>query len=110
MTRTVSSYRALAEHEKRAVYPEAVEAAHTDFAALQSVGSVFGPDGGDHERMIYGQWRTKGAPALGALLPGEYGPFGQRPPPSEDDEVDVDTGEMEPPTAAVPAPRNGSGR
>ncbi|MFD0622086.1 hypothetical protein ACFQ2K_03970 [Streptomyces sanglieri] len=29
-----SIYRALAEHEKRAAYPEAVEQAHADFAAL----------------------------------------------------------------------------
>ncbi|MER5602996.1 hypothetical protein [Streptomyces sp. NPDC002265] len=29
-----SAYRALAEHEKRAVYPEAVEQARADFAAL----------------------------------------------------------------------------
>ncbi|MFE3558535.1 recombinase family protein [Streptomyces sp. NPDC059193] len=29
-----SIYRALAEHEKREVYPEAIEAAHADFAAL----------------------------------------------------------------------------
>jgi hypothetical protein len=31
-----SIYRALAEHEKRQRYPEAVEQAHTDFAALQA--------------------------------------------------------------------------
>ncbi|MDP9868639.1 MULTISPECIES: hypothetical protein [Streptosporangium] len=30
-----SIYRALAEHEKRQAYPEAVEAAHTDFATFQ---------------------------------------------------------------------------
>ena len=30
-----SIYRALAEHEKTQAYPEAVEAAHADFAALQ---------------------------------------------------------------------------
>lgn len=35
-----SIYRALAEHEKRTVYPEAVEQAHADFAALQRVGSI----------------------------------------------------------------------
>ncbi|MEU6293946.1 hypothetical protein [Streptomyces erythrochromogenes] len=29
-----SIYRALAEHAKREAYPEAVEAAHADFAAL----------------------------------------------------------------------------
>ncbi|MFI1226029.1 MULTISPECIES: hypothetical protein [unclassified Streptomyces] len=29
-----SLYRALAEHEKTQVYPEAVQAAHADFAAL----------------------------------------------------------------------------
>ena len=29
-----SIYRALAEHAKREAYPEAVEQAHTDFAAL----------------------------------------------------------------------------
>ncbi|MBC9727680.1 recombinase family protein [Streptomyces sp. TRM68367] len=33
-----SVYRALAEHAKREAYPEAVEAAHTDFAALQTSG------------------------------------------------------------------------
>ncbi|AJT61849.2 recombinase family protein [Streptomyces chattanoogensis] len=31
-----SIYRALAEHEKRQAYPEAVKAAHADFAALQA--------------------------------------------------------------------------
>lgn len=31
-----SIYRALAEHEKRQAYPEAVVQAHTDFAALQA--------------------------------------------------------------------------
>lgn len=30
-----SIYRALAEHEKTQTYPEAVETAHADFAALQ---------------------------------------------------------------------------
>ncbi|MFD3549879.1 hypothetical protein ACFWUW_30580 [Streptomyces sp. NPDC058655] len=30
-----SIYRALADHEKRKAYPEAVEAAHADFADLQ---------------------------------------------------------------------------
>ncbi|MFD4977524.1 hypothetical protein [Streptomyces sp. NPDC058424] len=30
-----SIYRALAEHEKRKAYPDAVTAAHADFAALQ---------------------------------------------------------------------------
>ncbi|MFF5846399.1 hypothetical protein ACFY74_33575 [Streptomyces massasporeus] len=35
-------YRTLAEHAKREVYPEAVEQAHADFAALQ-VGEVPGP-------------------------------------------------------------------
>lgn len=37
-----SVYRALAEHEKRAAYPEAVTAAHTDFAALQAAGGLPG--------------------------------------------------------------------
>ncbi|MFF8395144.1 hypothetical protein [Streptomyces sp. NPDC016172] len=37
-----SIYRALAEHARREVYPEAVEQAHADFAALQ-VGEVPGP-------------------------------------------------------------------
>jgi hypothetical protein len=31
-----SIYRALAEHAKREAYPEAVEQAHADFAALQA--------------------------------------------------------------------------
>ncbi|MEU8825433.1 hypothetical protein [Streptomyces sp. NPDC048636] len=31
-----SVYRALAEHAKRDAYPEAVEAAHADVAALQT--------------------------------------------------------------------------
>lgn len=31
-----SIYRALAEHEKRQAYPEAIDQAHTDFAALQA--------------------------------------------------------------------------
>ncbi|MFE4966187.1 hypothetical protein [Streptomyces sp. NPDC056660] len=33
-----SSYRALAEHEKAQAYPEAIETAHADFAALQKHG------------------------------------------------------------------------
>lgn len=33
-----SVYRALAEHEKQEAYPEAIEAAHADFAALQRDG------------------------------------------------------------------------
>ncbi|WP_405775917.1 hypothetical protein [Streptomyces sp. NBC_01538] len=33
-----SIYRALAEHEKTQTYPEAVEAAHADFATLQTEG------------------------------------------------------------------------
>ncbi|MFD4861341.1 recombinase family protein [Streptomyces atratus] len=37
-----SIYRALGEHAKRGAYPEAVEQAHADFAALQ-VGEVPGP-------------------------------------------------------------------
>ncbi|HEY9328457.1 MAG TPA: recombinase family protein [Streptomyces sp.] len=37
-----SIYRALAEHAKRQAYPEAVEQAHADFAALQTVGSIPG--------------------------------------------------------------------
>lgn len=37
-----SIYRALAEYEKRQSYPEAVTAAHADFAALQAVGSIPG--------------------------------------------------------------------
>ncbi|WP_436777609.1 hypothetical protein [Yinghuangia sp. YIM S09857] len=37
-----SIYRALAEHGKREAYPEAVEQAHTDFAALQA-GDVLRP-------------------------------------------------------------------
>ncbi|GAA2470518.1 recombinase family protein [Streptomyces mauvecolor] len=37
-----SVYRALAEHAKREAYPEAVEAAHADFAALQA-GELPGP-------------------------------------------------------------------
>ncbi|WP_327130143.1 hypothetical protein OG311_00950 [Streptomyces sp. NBC_01343] len=37
-----SIYRALAEHEKRAAYPEAVTAAHTDFAALRAAGGLPG--------------------------------------------------------------------
>ncbi|WP_260462053.1 recombinase family protein [Streptomyces lateritius] len=37
-----SIYRALAEHEKRAAYPEAVEAAQADFTALHRVGSIPG--------------------------------------------------------------------
>ncbi|MFI8861211.1 recombinase family protein [Streptomyces prasinus] len=38
-----SVYRALAEHAKREAYPEAVEAAHADFAALQTAGELPGP-------------------------------------------------------------------
>ncbi|WP_030299417.1 hypothetical protein [Streptomyces katrae] len=37
-----SVYRALAEHEKRAAYPEAVKAAHADFVALRSAGRIPG--------------------------------------------------------------------
>lgn len=36
--RAWSIYRALAEHEKAQAYPEAVEAARADFAALQAEG------------------------------------------------------------------------
>jgi hypothetical protein len=35
-----SIYRALAEHEKKEAYPEAVEAAHADFADLQDVDGI----------------------------------------------------------------------
>ncbi|MEU9198380.1 recombinase family protein [Streptomyces hundungensis] len=35
-----SIYRALAEHEKKEAYPEAVEAAHTDFADLQDANDI----------------------------------------------------------------------
>ncbi|MFF9653742.1 hypothetical protein [Streptomyces sp. NPDC014622] len=35
-----SVYRALAEHAKREGYPEAVEQAHADFAALQAASVV----------------------------------------------------------------------
>ncbi|WP_420082832.1 hypothetical protein ACN6AT_37565 (plasmid) [Streptomyces sp. JL4002] len=35
-------YRALAEHEKRQAYPDAVEQAHADFVVLQSAGSIPG--------------------------------------------------------------------
>ncbi|MBB4890757.1 hypothetical protein [Streptomyces netropsis] len=38
-----SIYRALAEHAKREAYPEAVEAAHADFGALQAASEVPGP-------------------------------------------------------------------
>ncbi|MDT3728369.1 hypothetical protein ROS62_27205 [Streptomyces sp. DSM 41972] len=38
-----SIYRALAEHAKHEAYPEAVEAAHADFAALQAAGELPGP-------------------------------------------------------------------
>ncbi|WP_326743238.1 recombinase family protein [Streptomyces sp. NBC_01768] len=38
-----SIYRALAENAKREAYPEAVEAAHADFAALQAADEVPGP-------------------------------------------------------------------
>ncbi|WP_254402871.1 hypothetical protein [Streptomyces sp. AC555_RSS877] len=37
-----SIYRALAEHTKREAYPEAIEAAHADFGALQN-SEVPGP-------------------------------------------------------------------
>ncbi|MEJ8642074.1 recombinase family protein [Streptomyces sp. MS1.HAVA.3] len=37
-----SIYRALAEREKRAAYPEAVEAAHGDFVALRTAGRIPG--------------------------------------------------------------------
>ncbi|MEE1757895.1 hypothetical protein [Streptomyces sp. SP18BB07] len=37
-----SIYRALAEHAKREAYPEAIEAAHADFGALQN-SEVPGP-------------------------------------------------------------------
>ncbi|WP_443075640.1 recombinase family protein [Streptosporangium sp. NBC_01469] len=39
-----SIYRALAEHEKTQAYPEAVEAAHADFALLQGVPVVMAQD------------------------------------------------------------------
>ncbi|MGW0753528.1 hypothetical protein [Streptomyces sp. NPDC002587] len=58
--------------------------------------------------MIYAAHRAKGAPVL-AALPGQDGPFGRRPAPGEHDVTDVDTEELGP-VAAVPAPRDGSGR
>lgn len=36
-------YRAPAEHAKREAYPEAVEQAHADFAALQADGAIRNP-------------------------------------------------------------------
>ncbi|MFJ6562680.1 hypothetical protein ACIQMV_23010 [Streptomyces sp. NPDC091412] len=36
-------YRALAEHAKREAYPEAIEAARADVAALQAAGELPGP-------------------------------------------------------------------
>ena len=42
-----SIYRALAEHDKRQAYPEAVAAAQADFAALQAEYPRVGPDVGD---------------------------------------------------------------
>ncbi|MEW1865657.1 hypothetical protein AB0399_35675 [Streptomyces sp. NPDC088194] len=38
-----SIYRALTEHAKREAYPEAVEAAHANFATLQTAGELPGP-------------------------------------------------------------------
>ncbi|CAM5352052.1 hypothetical protein [Streptomyces tanashiensis] len=38
-----SIYRALAEHEKAQAYPEAIEAAHADFAILQAADGIPGP-------------------------------------------------------------------
>jgi DNA invertase Pin-like site-specific DNA recombinase len=38
-----SIYRALAEHEKKEAYPEAVEAAHADFADLARLGGTAAP-------------------------------------------------------------------
>lgn len=35
-----SIYRALAEHEKAHAYPEAIEQAHTDFAALTAADDI----------------------------------------------------------------------
>ncbi|MFC4517295.1 recombinase family protein [Streptomyces ehimensis] len=43
-------YRALAEHAKREAYPEAVEAAHADFAAL-TIGEVPEPRTGTEAQM-----------------------------------------------------------
>ncbi|WP_406470724.1 hypothetical protein OH738_34050 [Streptomyces hirsutus] len=42
-------YRTLAGHAKREAYPEAVEAAHADFAALQA-GELPGPRTATTER------------------------------------------------------------
>ncbi|MEU4733154.1 hypothetical protein [Streptomyces sp. NPDC023588] len=42
-----SIYRTLAEHEKRAAYPEAVEQAYADFATLQRVGRIPGQVAGN---------------------------------------------------------------
>lgn len=55
------------------------------------------PAHGDHERMIYGCQRAKGAPLLGAR-PGQDGPFGRWPEAAGDE---TDTGE--PAAALVPA-------
>ncbi|MER6076039.1 recombinase family protein [Streptomyces sp. NPDC001817] len=48
-----SIYRALAEHAKHEAYPEAVEAAHADFAALQA-GGLPGPRGTDEVPQMLG--------------------------------------------------------
>lgn len=60
-----SIYRALAEHEKTQAYPEAVETAHADFAALQQrdrspVTQRYSPPGGSYTRT--GPYRTRRQP------------------------------------------------
>jgi DNA invertase Pin-like site-specific DNA recombinase len=67
-----SIYRALAEHEKAQAYPEAVETAHDDFAALQqrdrspcSYSVLLAT-----WRQLYENWAYLGAPGRGRRVAG----------------------------------------
>ncbi|MFJ2259782.1 recombinase family protein [Streptomyces sp. NPDC087844] len=60
-----SIYRALAEHAKREAHPEAVEAAHADFAALQT-GELPGPN-----RRPYGDSLERSSRGPSRAYPGD---------------------------------------
>ncbi|WP_272918590.1 hypothetical protein [Streptomyces sp. HUCO-GS316] len=69
-----SIFRALAEHAKREAYPEAIEQAHADFAALQAGGALPEPrtDAGTPAT------RRRGRPPVAGLTcqaRSSYGPF-----------------------------------
>ncbi|MGP4003524.1 hypothetical protein [Streptomyces sp. 8N706] len=98
-----SIYRVLAEHARRQAYPEAVGAAHADFAALQTVGSIPGQMAGS-----LSAWSTD---TIGPRALPFWAPFPGRTAPSAAAPDDDDTAAaVEEPATAVPAPTDGSER